>query len=693
MSGIETERKCTNVYSLVFCIILVSATLLLVGFCAITGNLSRVTRVHNDCGNFCGEKNTDNPYETCGLRDLRNFPKLQTFQYPNATRRECVDKCLDGHVEDLNRCVRPFERNHFDDNAGSLADGTLKIFLKTWHSIAVICFVAFCFSYVCLVLFRYAAIYVIWIINIACVVFVVFLALMFLYVKNVFGAAVMAILAIVLMLLLFWFRKRIQLVAKLFKEASKALMDVPAVMFEPILTLLSLLVSFVIFIALAIVAGSSKKFERYQLAEHHVVIIYKETPINDIAFYLNLFTFIWFTQFIIGCQHFVIAGTISRWYFTRDKTKIEAPIKQSFWHLMRYHLGSICLGSMLITIVKVMRALMAIAKQQSRESKNPVGYFIACCLQCLLDLLEELLGYLVRNAYIIVAKEGTGFMESGKRAYHLLIRNIVDVIALNNFGDIVLGVCRLLIVLIAGFVGYEILDTNETRKIMFIPLLVGVIFAFLIAHCFVTVFEMTVDTIFICYCIDVEENDGAQNPYYMSDSLKKIMTEMTIFAGEHMSVERKDDIQVGPGMADGSCIPMLPQHQVPPVDSQFGGQKGQNLNYYSPPPYPGQQVYQQQPYPQEGYPGASMEYPGQAVNVTGQPMPYPGQPIPYPGQQMQYQGQQQPYPGQNIPYADQHALYPQDTWETEQSEKQQHQRYQQQPYPSSAYPPINYNQQ
>ena len=59
-----------------------------------------------------------------------------------------------------------------------------------------------------------------------------------------------------------------------------------------------------------------------------------------------------------------------------------------------------------------------------------------------------------------MAKDGTGFMDSGKRAYHLLIRNIVDVIALNNFGDIVLAVCRLLIVLIAGFVGYEILVSS-----------------------------------------------------------------------------------------------------------------------------------------------------------------------------------------------------------------------------------------
>lgn len=92
-------------------------------------------------------------------------------------------------------------------------------------------------------------------------------------------------------------------------------------------------------------------------------------------------------------------------------------------------------------------------KQADRE-----GNFIMCCLACCLDFilgyLEQLLQYLVRNAYIVVARDGTPLYQSGKRAFHLLSRNLTDVIALNTFGDIVLVVARLLIVLIAGFVGY-----------------------------------------------------------------------------------------------------------------------------------------------------------------------------------------------------------------------------------------------
>lgn len=56
--------------------------------------------------------------------------------------------------------------------------------------------------------------------------------------------------------------------------------------------------------------------------------------------------------------------------------------------------------------------------------------------------------------------------------------------------------------------------------------IVIVIFTFLIAHCFITVFEMTVDTIFICYCDDCDENDGSAQPYFMSPKLMIIMQKL-----------------------------------------------------------------------------------------------------------------------------------------------------------------------
>lgn len=55
-----------------------------------------------------------------------------------------------------------------------------------------------------------------------------------------------------------------------------------------------------------------------------------------------------------------------------------------------------------------------------------------------------------------------------------MTRNIVDVIALNNFGDMVLFICRLLIVLIAGFVGYGMLVSIQSLILLFLVLIVKI---------------------------------------------------------------------------------------------------------------------------------------------------------------------------------------------------------------------------
>jgi solute carrier family 44 (choline transporter-like protein), member 1 len=31
----------------------------------------------------------------------------------------------------------------------------------------------------------------------------------------------------------------------------------------------------------------------------------------------NLLAFVWFTQFLFGCQHMIVAGAVGKWFFTR----------------------------------------------------------------------------------------------------------------------------------------------------------------------------------------------------------------------------------------------------------------------------------------------------------------------------------------------------------------------------------------
>lgn len=65
-------------------------------------------------------------------------------------------------------------------------------------------------------------------------------------------------------------------------------------------------------------------------------------------------------------------------------------------------------------------------------------------------------------------------------------------------------------------------------------MILAVILSFTIVHCLVTIFEMSIDTIFLCYCEDVESNDGSQlKPYYMSFELKNVMEQLKEYGAKN----------------------------------------------------------------------------------------------------------------------------------------------------------------
>lgn len=162
---------------------------------------------------------------------MRKYPKLikTITKTTKIKRNKCVEKCPDDYIDTLNRCHKP----------GQKVDGlqeTRKSFADSWYLILIICFVAFVFSYICLLLYRYYAKYVIWIINIGFIIFTVALGSFFLFImKDMKTGLCIYLLSLISIVALIIFRKEIALVAAIFKESSKALMDVPAIMFEPIL--------------------------------------------------------------------------------------------------------------------------------------------------------------------------------------------------------------------------------------------------------------------------------------------------------------------------------------------------------------------------------------------------------------------------------------------------------------------------
>lgn len=104
------------------------------------------------------------------------------------------------------------------------------------------------------------------------------------------------------------------------------------------------------------------------------------------------------------------------------------------------------------------------SKNKTNGSNNILSQAVNCCCSWVIEMLLQLIQYLIRNSFIIVAKDGTPLFESGKKAFHLLRKNLLDVIVLNQFGDFVLFVGKIFVVAIAGLVGYSISDVSGTLR-------------------------------------------------------------------------------------------------------------------------------------------------------------------------------------------------------------------------------------
>lgn len=112
------------------------------------------------------------------------------------------------------------------------------------------------------------------------------------------------------------------------------------------------------------------------------------------------------------------------------------------------------------------------------------------CCQCCLQCFEKFLQYLTRNAYIMTAMHGDPFCRAGKNAFRLLTNNALRVFAINSVGDFVLVLAKVFVVVVTCLVGMELIQKKTGLHHPYVPIILVGIFAYLVAHCFMTVYEV-----------------------------------------------------------------------------------------------------------------------------------------------------------------------------------------------------------
>lgn len=254
---------------------------------------------------------------------------------------------------------------------------------------------------------------------------------------------------------------------------------------------------------------------------------------NDWANYLqgfNLFMFFWLLAFTMGMGQIVLAGTFASWYWAWEKPKdIPAfPVAASLWRTLRYHIGTVAFGSLLIAIVWMIRAFLEYVQHKMKDSANCCAKFCICMLRCCLWCFEKCLRFLTKNAYIVTSIYGKSFCPAAKDAFFLILRNILRLAVVDNVTGFMLFVGKLLVVgavTTAAFFFFDgsityIANYKPALNYFFVPVIVIAVGTYVVASLFFNVFGFAVDTLFICVMEDLERNDGSiEKPYFMSKDL------------------------------------------------------------------------------------------------------------------------------------------------------------------------------
>ncbi|XP_068193560.1 choline transporter-like protein 2 isoform X2 [Antennarius striatus] len=376
---------------------------------------------------------------------------------------------------------------------------------------------------------------------------------------------ILAILEVIILLLLIFLRKRILIAIALIKEASRAIAHVMCSLFYPLFTFL-LLVVVIAYWAVTAVFLSTSNEPIYKVFNESVCIYsratcdpanYSTSPMKQqcrdseclFAFYggetiyhkyliglqfYNVFLFFWCANFVTALGQMTLAGAFASYYWAAVKPDDMPtfPVFSALGRSLRYHTGTLAFGSFILSVIQIIRVLLEYLDHKLKGAHNKFTKFLLCCLKCCFWCLEKCIKFLNRNAYIMVAIYGKNFCTSAKNAFFLLMRNFIRVAVLDKVTDFLLFLGKLLVVGLVGVFAFFFFsgrvrafeNTAPNLHYYWVPILTVVIGSYLIAHGFFSVYAMCVDTLFLCFCEDLERNDGsAARPYYMFSSLREIL--------------------------------------------------------------------------------------------------------------------------------------------------------------------------
>lgn len=249
---------------------------------------------------------------------------------------------------------------------------------------------------------------------------------------------------------------------------------------------------------------------------------------KDYLQWCNLFAYLWFGAFLFALEEMVLAAVFSNYYWSKEQITIPSPLSYSAVLILRFHLGSIAFGSLLIATLRYIRILLDyINRKFSAINGNLVIRFIFKCFGCFLWLFEKFLKFLNKNSYVLIASRGYSFCKATRKAFAFVTGNCLRFLVLVHLTEWILFCGIILVCTCNTYLFYHYLhwmDQYDQLILRWTPMVMMIGISYLISSFFFSVYDMAIKTLFVCFLEDLDENDGSiEHPYAMNNELLRLV--------------------------------------------------------------------------------------------------------------------------------------------------------------------------
>lgn len=223
---------------------------------------------------------------------------------------------------------------------------------------------------------------------------------------------------------------------------------------------------------------------------------YCENEIQRPLVFLFLLSFYWTAQIIKNVVHVTVAGTVGTWWFVPGEAKscCSSAVRNSYWRAVTTSFGSICFGSLLVAIIQAVREIVHSMRNEEEFS------FLVCLIDCILGLLERIMEYFNKWAYIYVGLYGYGFIEASLSVVQLFKARGWTAIIADYLVDTVLLMVSICVGILTGAIGALVGNVmQQDGTVVAGAFVVGAMTGFILCSTLFGLVSSAVNTVIVCF--------------------------------------------------------------------------------------------------------------------------------------------------------------------------------------------------